>query len=405
MWENVQHFFEHINKYSNVFGQVWFWLWIVFRLIVVASIGGQVYEDEREQFKCSTQVIGCENVCYDRFAKISHLRFWSFELVIVAFPVILFYVYTLKIENRVQKIKYWKKRKRKQSKLESKDYVADDIKEKGRSKVSKFDSNIENIRKKLGKSKVKKRILKKSDDELNAESIHYTKNLLRFYLFQIFFRTAIEALFIYLTVLLVSQANYDTDTGEIQSGSSSVLFVQVPLLYACTGETVKSACYQHMLPKRSESYVPCWVSRPWEKTYFLLYMNVLSILSVLLGVGEFVLALCKMNNNSSSESKADSVTKPTSEMKSLLEQKPDPNLSEEISETHDHNDTMSNGFADKNGLNERSNALIKIALAPKSSTLPKNYSFLSNASNKLTSDYEKPIQSSNKYKRIDLHIV
>ena len=45
----------------------------------------------------------------------------------------------------------------------------------------------------------------------------------------------------------------------------------VPEKYECThGETeLNSACSQNPL-------IPCWVSRPWEKTIFMLYMTTVS---------------------------------------------------------------------------------------------------------------------------------
>ncbi len=45
----------------------------------------------------------------------------------------------------------------------------------------------------------------------------------------------------------------------------------VPEKYECThGEfEMNSACSQNTL-------IPCWVSRPWEKTIFMLYMTIVS---------------------------------------------------------------------------------------------------------------------------------
>lgn len=39
-----------------------------------------VYGDEQAAFKCSTDVVGCQNICYNEFAKISHMRFWAFQV-------------------------------------------------------------------------------------------------------------------------------------------------------------------------------------------------------------------------------------------------------------------------------------------------------------------------------------
>ena len=39
-----------------------------------------VYEDEESTFECSTKFKGCDSMCYNEYSKISHLRFWSFQV-------------------------------------------------------------------------------------------------------------------------------------------------------------------------------------------------------------------------------------------------------------------------------------------------------------------------------------
>jgi len=98
MWNFISDITGQISRYSTIFGQAWYLCVFFFRLIVVATIGGAVYSDEQSAFRCSTKVHGCENVCYDRFAKISHIRFWSFQLLTLAAPVIVFHFYTLYVQ-------------------------------------------------------------------------------------------------------------------------------------------------------------------------------------------------------------------------------------------------------------------------------------------------------------------
>ena len=42
----------------------------------------------KKQFK-----IGCTNVCFNMFSPISHIRFWSFQIILVCTPSIVFMVY------------------------------------------------------------------------------------------------------------------------------------------------------------------------------------------------------------------------------------------------------------------------------------------------------------------------
>lgn len=44
-------------------------------------------------FSCNIKQPGCENVCFNDFSPISHVRFWGFQIIAVALPSILFIVY------------------------------------------------------------------------------------------------------------------------------------------------------------------------------------------------------------------------------------------------------------------------------------------------------------------------
>ena len=105
MWGVLEKAADHVSKYASIFGQMWYLIVFVFRLIVVATIGGAVYGDEQGAFRCSTKAIGCDNVCYDKFAKISHMRFWAFQLVALCVPVIMFHFYAIYVTGMLEKAK------------------------------------------------------------------------------------------------------------------------------------------------------------------------------------------------------------------------------------------------------------------------------------------------------------
>ena len=41
-------------------------------------------------FRCDTNQPGCQNVCYNRFSPISHMRFWAFQMMFVCLPSLAF---------------------------------------------------------------------------------------------------------------------------------------------------------------------------------------------------------------------------------------------------------------------------------------------------------------------------
>ena len=64
-----------------------------FRMFITAVVGGPVYGDESGNFKCDTNQPGCQNVCFNRFSPISHLRFWAFQMLFVCLPSVAFMTY------------------------------------------------------------------------------------------------------------------------------------------------------------------------------------------------------------------------------------------------------------------------------------------------------------------------
>ncbi|CAL8371828.1 unnamed protein product [Gadus morhua 'NCC'] len=68
---------------------------LIFRILLVTLVGDAVYSDEQSKFTCNTQQPGCNNVCYDTFAPVSHLRFWVFQIVLVSTPSIFYIVFVL----------------------------------------------------------------------------------------------------------------------------------------------------------------------------------------------------------------------------------------------------------------------------------------------------------------------
>ena len=64
-------------------GQMWTITFIVFRLFGYSAIGSQIYGDEEASFVCDTKQPGCKQMCYNRFAPISHMKFWGFQILFI----------------------------------------------------------------------------------------------------------------------------------------------------------------------------------------------------------------------------------------------------------------------------------------------------------------------------------
>ncbi|KAM9836014.1 gap junction beta-2 protein-like [Aulostomus maculatus] len=81
------------NRHSTSLGKVWLAVLFIFRVMVLVVAAESVWGDEQSDFTCNTQQPGCENVCYDQFFPVSHIRLWCLQLVFVSTPTLLVAMY------------------------------------------------------------------------------------------------------------------------------------------------------------------------------------------------------------------------------------------------------------------------------------------------------------------------
>lgn len=102
-WSFLTRLLEEIHNHSTFVGKIWLSVLIVFRIVLTAVGGESIYYDEQSKFVCNTEQPGCENVCYDAFAPLSHVRFWVFQIILVATPSVMYLGYAIhKIARMVE---------------------------------------------------------------------------------------------------------------------------------------------------------------------------------------------------------------------------------------------------------------------------------------------------------------
>ncbi|OBS58608.1 hypothetical protein A6R68_10268 [Neotoma lepida] len=94
-WSFLTRLLEEIHNHSTFVGKIWLTVLIVFRIVLTAVGGESIYYDEQSKFVCNTEQPGCENVCYDAFAPLSHVRFWVFQIILVATPSVMYLGYAI----------------------------------------------------------------------------------------------------------------------------------------------------------------------------------------------------------------------------------------------------------------------------------------------------------------------
>ncbi|XP_074055085.1 gap junction gamma-1 protein-like [Macrotis lagotis] len=214
-WAFLTKLLEAVTQHSTLVGKLWLSVLVVFRLVLLAVGGEAIYRDELSGFSCNTAQPGCQNVCYDAFAPLSHVRFWVFQIVLVTAPTIFYLGYAVHHLSRRQKSQ---QREEEEKEPMIKDKSPEDGAHDGRRRIRR-------------------------------------DGLLGPYVGQLLVRSALEVGFLLGQYLLYG--------------------LHVPPNYSCQ----RSPC-PHI--------VECFISRPTEKTIFLLVMYAVSGLCLLLNLIELL---------------------------------------------------------------------------------------------------------------------
>nr|XP_061805616.1 gap junction gamma-1 protein-like isoform X2 [Nerophis lumbriciformis] len=104
-WSFLTRLLEEIHNHSTFVGKLWLTVLIVFRIVLTAVGGESIYYDEQSKFVCNSGQPGCENICYDAFAPLSHVRFWVFQIILVAMPSLMYMGYAVNKIARLDEAK------------------------------------------------------------------------------------------------------------------------------------------------------------------------------------------------------------------------------------------------------------------------------------------------------------
>ncbi|XP_028328187.1 gap junction gamma-2 protein [Gouania willdenowi] len=255
-WSFLTRLLEEIHNHSTFVGKVWLTVLIIFRIVLTAVGGESIYSDEQSKFTCNTRQPGCDNVCYDAFAPLSHVRFWVFQIIMISTPSIMYMGYAIhkiartseeerrtqqKVRRKPPPHSRWRENHHLEDVLEDDDEAEPMIYEATLEVQETKPETICSTRKDLNKHDGRKRIMQ--------------EGLMRIYVLQLLSRAVFEIAFL---------------------GGQYLLYgFRVSPSYVCN----RIPC-----PHR----VDCFISRPTEKTIFLLIMYIVSLLCLVLNVCEML---------------------------------------------------------------------------------------------------------------------
>ncbi|NXR26547.1 CXB7 protein, partial [Cinclus mexicanus] len=107
-WVFLRDLLSGVNKYSTGIGRIWVAVVFMFRLLVYVAAAENIWKHEHDEFECNIKQPGCENVCFDHFFPVSHIRLWALQLIMVSTPSLLVVFHVAYRQNKHHKQKLHK---------------------------------------------------------------------------------------------------------------------------------------------------------------------------------------------------------------------------------------------------------------------------------------------------------
>lgn len=240
-----------VQNHSTVIGKIWLTVLLIFRILLVTLVGDAVYSDEQSKFICNTLQPGCNNVCYDTFAPVSHLRFWVFQIVLVSTPSIFYIIYALNKITNDEKVQA----ERAQVLLHHPhaEYVRRSGGEGDVFLGVKSSHGLQDEESPSEEEGVEQSLLQHDNREVGKDPTELSSQILLIYIVHVVFRSILEIMFLV--------------------GQYYMFGFKVPFLFRCKA-----------YPCLTQT--DCFVSRATEKTIFLNFMFSTSLGCFLLNIAE-----------------------------------------------------------------------------------------------------------------------
>ncbi|XP_077335920.1 gap junction alpha-8 protein isoform X1 [Lithobates pipiens] len=227
-WSFLGNILEEVNEHSTVIGRVWLTVLFIFRILILGTAAEFVWGDEQSDFVCNTQQPGCENVCYDEAFPLSHIRLWVLQIIFVSTPSLVY------VGHAVHHVRMEEKRKERE--------------DAEMSRQQEMNEERLPLAPDQGSIRTTKETSAKVTKKFRLEG-----TLLRTYICHIIFKTIFEVGFVV--------------------GQYFLYGFRILPLYRCS----RWPC---------PNTVDCFVSRPTEKTVFIMFMLAVAAVSLFLNVVE-----------------------------------------------------------------------------------------------------------------------
>ncbi|KAM9838487.1 gap junction alpha-9 protein-like [Aulostomus maculatus] len=228
-WNFLGGILEEVHIHSTMVGKIWLTILFIFRMLVLGVAAEDVWNDEQSDFVCNTEQPGCRNVCYDQAFPISLIRYWVLQVIFVSSPSLVYMGHAIYQLRALEKERHCKK-------------VA------LRRELEAVDVELAEVRR-----RIEKEMRQLEQGKLNKAPLR--GSLLCTYVAHIVTRSVVEVSFMMGQFLLYGH--------------------RLSSLYKCEREPCPNV-------------VDCFVSRPTEKTVFMMFMQVIACISLFLSLLEIM---------------------------------------------------------------------------------------------------------------------
>ncbi|XP_030002706.1 gap junction protein alpha 9b [Sphaeramia orbicularis] len=228
-WNFLGGILEEVHIHSTMVGKIWLTILFIFRMLVLGVAAEDVWNDEQSDFICNTDQPGCRNVCYDQAFPISLIRYWVLQVIFVSSPSLVYMGHAIYQLRALEKERHCKK-------------VA------LRRELEAVDMELVEVRR-----RIEKEMRQLEQGKLNKAPLR--GSLLCTYVAHIVTRSVVEVSFMMGQYILYGH--------------------HLNPLYKCEREPCPNV-------------VDCFVSRPTEKTVFMMFMQAIACISLFLSLLEIM---------------------------------------------------------------------------------------------------------------------
>ncbi|KAM6959507.1 gap junction alpha-9 protein-like [Aplochiton taeniatus] len=228
-WNFLGGILEEVHIHSTMVGKIWLTILFIFRMLVLGVAAEDVWNDEQSDFICNTDQPGCRNVCYDRAFPISLIRYWVLQVIFVSSPSLVYMGHAIYQLRALEKERHCKK-------------VA------LRRELEAVDVELVEVRR-----RIEREMRQQEQGKLNKAPLR--GSLLRTYVAHVVTRSLVEVGFM--------------------TGQYLIYGHHLEPLFKCEREPCPNM-------------VDCFVSRPTEKTVFMMFMQGIAAVSLFLSLLEIM---------------------------------------------------------------------------------------------------------------------